>query len=560
MANQTCNPSILTQALGITATGPRTVIVPADPIIWDAETSYEYLTLVASTDFGQAYISKKDVPAGTALTDTEYWIPAASFNAQLAAIQGQLSTMGGEISDTSDAITSLADKLKFADYTGRKLTVFSDSTFQPNGTTGIAAILGEISGATVTNLGVGGYNTSNLRTQVNGLSSIDADYVIVACGVNDFQGNMNPVSYHDGDNPSTYDNVCAIIERIQSLAPSAQVTWVCHAYLHNNTYGVNQTNAFGLTLKEYNDAIEYACSLYGVGVVRLDEIMGINVNNYASQLTESGTTGIHVHFNQTNEYRVAYLTLLGSCVGFAPTNWNGGHNLITTLPLAGTSMIATNLDSFANPAAIAVSKSSPLVIGIGTEQYGTYYVSGFCYGPSQINYNGQALYTSTASGWFCVPFEFTSASPDMELTLYSIGDNAYFIGLSVTHTRNNPFLTGWEAPSTARAFQTSLGNINYQSNGSLFSIFGKLSSSTGVTVTPNETLTTVTGWSDFVHKDAIGQLTCIGNSGVLGQVPARLSYDGQLLPVGLNNWSAIQNVTQMYLSLAGGPSAGAIIG
>lgn len=87
MANQTCNPSILTQALGITATGPRTVIVPADPIIWDAETSYEYLTLVASTDFGQAYISKRDVPAGTELTNTEYWIPAASYNAQLAQIQ-----------------------------------------------------------------------------------------------------------------------------------------------------------------------------------------------------------------------------------------------------------------------------------------------------------------------------------------------------------------------------------------------------------------------------------------------------------------------------------------
>ena len=97
MANQTCNPSIITQALGITATGPRTVIVPADPIIWDAETSYEYLTLVASTDFGQGYISKKDVPSGTPLTNTDYWIPVASFNAQLAAIQGQISDINSDI-------------------------------------------------------------------------------------------------------------------------------------------------------------------------------------------------------------------------------------------------------------------------------------------------------------------------------------------------------------------------------------------------------------------------------------------------------------------------------
>lgn len=99
MANQTCNPSILNQVLGITATGPRTVIVPADPIIWDAETSYEYLTLVASTDFGQAYISKRDVPAGTLLTNTEYWIPAASYNAQLAQLQKGMSALQGDMSN-----------------------------------------------------------------------------------------------------------------------------------------------------------------------------------------------------------------------------------------------------------------------------------------------------------------------------------------------------------------------------------------------------------------------------------------------------------------------------
>lgn len=109
MANQTCNPSIITQALGITATGPRTVIVPADPIIWDAETSYEYLTLVASTDFGQAYISKKDVPAGTELTNTEYWIPAATYNAQLAAIQAQLAEVTPEVKSLSTQVTGIVD-------------------------------------------------------------------------------------------------------------------------------------------------------------------------------------------------------------------------------------------------------------------------------------------------------------------------------------------------------------------------------------------------------------------------------------------------------------------
>lgn len=107
----TCDVNLVQNALGIQQTGPRTVIVPADPIIWSADTSYEYLTLVATTDFGQAYISKRDVPAGTPLTNTEYWIPAASYNAQLAAIQAALNDKANS-SDLTD-LTLRFDDLKF---------------------------------------------------------------------------------------------------------------------------------------------------------------------------------------------------------------------------------------------------------------------------------------------------------------------------------------------------------------------------------------------------------------------------------------------------------------
>lgn len=109
MANQTCNPSILTQALGITATGPRTVIVPADPIIWDEGTSYEYLTLVASADFGQGYVSKRDVPSGTPLTDTDYWIPVASYNAQLAQLQQDMAQFNTDLDGKAPTAHASAD-------------------------------------------------------------------------------------------------------------------------------------------------------------------------------------------------------------------------------------------------------------------------------------------------------------------------------------------------------------------------------------------------------------------------------------------------------------------
>lgn len=119
MADQTCNPSIITQALGITATGPRTVIVPADPIIWDDATSYEYLTLVTSADFGQGYVSKRDVPSGTPLTNTDYWIPVAQFNAQLAEIQRQLATKASQ-EQVDGIVTQLEAKASTEDLTALK--------------------------------------------------------------------------------------------------------------------------------------------------------------------------------------------------------------------------------------------------------------------------------------------------------------------------------------------------------------------------------------------------------------------------------------------------------
>lgn len=101
-----CEVVTTSAPLNLNVIGPRSVIVPADPIEWNGSTSYEYLTLVTSTDFGQGFVSKRDVPAGTPLTDTDYWIPVASFNAQLAQIQKQLAGKA----DVS-AVTALQESL-----------------------------------------------------------------------------------------------------------------------------------------------------------------------------------------------------------------------------------------------------------------------------------------------------------------------------------------------------------------------------------------------------------------------------------------------------------------
>lgn len=48
---------------------------------WDAQTVYAALSVVYANE--QSYVSRKTVPAGTELTNTEYWVKSADWNAQV---------------------------------------------------------------------------------------------------------------------------------------------------------------------------------------------------------------------------------------------------------------------------------------------------------------------------------------------------------------------------------------------------------------------------------------------------------------------------------------------
>lgn len=49
---------------------------------WDAQTVYAALSVVYANN--QSYVSRKTVPAGTEVTNTEYWVKSADWNAQVA--------------------------------------------------------------------------------------------------------------------------------------------------------------------------------------------------------------------------------------------------------------------------------------------------------------------------------------------------------------------------------------------------------------------------------------------------------------------------------------------
>ena len=71
--------------------GARYVPTFADPLTWDNSHSYEALMMV---DYmGDTYTSKKPVPPGIAITNTDYWVMTGSFNSQLSEIRGDLDNL-----------------------------------------------------------------------------------------------------------------------------------------------------------------------------------------------------------------------------------------------------------------------------------------------------------------------------------------------------------------------------------------------------------------------------------------------------------------------------------
>lgn len=89
--------------------GMRYLTKFADPIQWDNTRQYEHLTVVQYQ--GATYVSKKAVPIGIPITDTDYWLYWADFNAQIEQYRQEVRAFDGRITqaqtDASNALTQV---------------------------------------------------------------------------------------------------------------------------------------------------------------------------------------------------------------------------------------------------------------------------------------------------------------------------------------------------------------------------------------------------------------------------------------------------------------------
>lgn len=78
-------------------------IVPVHCGRWDQTKAYEMLSIVLEENSGDSYISRRAVPSGTAITDTNYWMLHSLYSQQIQDMSDQLSAAEARIKADNDA-------------------------------------------------------------------------------------------------------------------------------------------------------------------------------------------------------------------------------------------------------------------------------------------------------------------------------------------------------------------------------------------------------------------------------------------------------------------------
>lgn len=89
--------------------GNRYVPIFADPVEWDSLRTYEALTIV--TYYGTSYTSRKPVPAGTPLSDREYWVVTGNYNSQVEAYRRETEELSETVTGFGETITGMQETI-----------------------------------------------------------------------------------------------------------------------------------------------------------------------------------------------------------------------------------------------------------------------------------------------------------------------------------------------------------------------------------------------------------------------------------------------------------------
>lgn len=245
--------------------------VPRFTGLYDETQSYEALDVVDNGS-GTSYIAKKPTPAGTPLTDTDYWFLYGSTNGAIINLQQQIDDMKdgdvegslqNQINDNTSDIEALTNRLN------RRFIVLYDSygDYPDTNNKKLRELVGEYTGITnyegYTFGGRGFTNANGAGTFLQALQSLTianpdtVTDIVVLGGQNDYGGNANDIRSAISD----------FVAYVDSNFPNATVS-IGHNSMARTNAGGNRlaVNANYISIVAYrNGAAEnHAKYLYGV--------------------------------------------------------------------------------------------------------------------------------------------------------------------------------------------------------------------------------------------------------------------------------------------------------
>lgn len=224
--------------------GARYVPKIATPYAWDINATYEPLTIVGY--LGNSYTSKKTVPAGTQISNEEYWAltsmtsgdveqlrqevmdlsgEVAGVDADIQKLNGQVSTINGEVQTLKTEVAQLENTV--TDLVSRKYWLVIGDSYMGRGTTPLATLIkqyAEIDPNVTVNViyaGGGGFtrtDSSAFNAQLNSWYSGNTDNakrvtdILVCGGANDQLSVSTIVS-----------SIRTFCSRARTLCPNAKV-------------------------------------------------------------------------------------------------------------------------------------------------------------------------------------------------------------------------------------------------------------------------------------------------------------------------------------------------
>ena len=203
--------------------------------LFDLTTSYEALSVV-DNGLGTSYVSNIPVPAGTPLTDTEYWSVYGASSGAILDLQNRMDAAENDITDLQNDVLALSD-LNYNFIRGKKILIcgdsLSDETVQPpNWVEKLRDKNTALNlGATIENVSVGGSGWTSVTPGSGGLISVlsavsdDFDIIILFAGINDFNSQMPLGSRSSADRTTLFGALYELNGVLHSKWPDAVVYW-----------------------------------------------------------------------------------------------------------------------------------------------------------------------------------------------------------------------------------------------------------------------------------------------------------------------------------------------